>query len=455
LHYIYTLNDQKNKDILSEKTHSVLVELQHKLSNIQNFDDDMSVILDDLLIKFSSVFFSDINLFDLSGNLISTSRPQIYDEHLISRKMNTTAYGKLVLADNSFFIHSENIGKQDFLSAYIPFINNQNETIAFINLPYFAKESDIKSEVSTFLLAYINIYVILIAISIIIALIISNYISRPINMIMDKLKRIKFGGQNEKIIWQRDDEIGNLIFEYNRMIDELSYSAELLARSEREYAWREMAKQVAHEIKNPLTPMKLNVQHLHKSWFDGAQDWNKKLDKFTKSMIEQIDTLSSIASEFSDFAKMPVSKKEYINVIDVVETSTSLFKNYHNISINIHVSEKIKSTVFADYDQLLRAFNNLIKNSVQAIGNNLHGNIDINISNKYDSCIIQIKDNGKGIPREFESKIFAPNFTTKSGGMGLGLSIVKNIISSSNGKIEYASALGKGTTFVITIPLVS
>ena len=452
LRYVYILNDQKNRDILSEKTHSVLVELQHKLSDIQYLDNYMPSLIDDLLIKFSSVFFTDINLFDLSGNLISTSRPQIFDEQLISRKMNAIAFRKLAIDENSFFIHDENIGKQNFLSAYMPFINDQGEIIAYLNLPYFAKESDIKSQVTTFLLAYINIYVILIAISILIALIISNYISRPINMIMNKIKRIQLGGQNEKIKWQRDDEIGKLVFEYNRMIDELAHSAELLARSEREYAWREMAKQVAHEIKNPLTPMKLNVQHLQKSWMDGAVDWDKKLNKFTKSMIEQIDTLSLIASEFSDFAKMPVSKKSNLNIVEVLETSVSLFKNYSNLKIKIHFVGPINFIVYADYDQLLRAFNNLIKNGVQAIGNKPDGKIDISISGSSASCIIQIHDNGKGIPEDIMGKIFSPNFTTKTTGMGMGLAIVKNIITGSKGTITYSSSPDKGTTFKITLP---
>ncbi len=453
LWYIYNLNDQKNQDILSEKTHSVLVEMQHKFSDLDNIGHDMSDYLSEVLAKFSNIFFTDINIFKLDGNLVATSRPQVFEEKLISRRMNPEAYDELKYKNSSLFIHTEEIGRQHYLSAYIPFVNNQNEVIAYINLPYFAKENDLRREISSFLVAYINIYVILIAISILIALVISNYISRPLKLIMQKIREVKLGGQNEKIDWDRKDEIGQLVLEYNRMIDALALSAELLARSERESAWREMARQVAHEIKNPLTPMKLSVQYLQRSWKEGSPDWEKRLNKFTSTMIEQIETLSAIATEFSDFAKMPLTKKEDVDICDVLHNSISLFHHYDNISIDLAHPEKCSFMVYADKEQLLRAFNNLLKNSVQAIGTNPHGRIDISVSAKAGRVVVQVSDNGGGIPRDLAEKIFSPNFTTKSGGMGLGLAIVKNVITLSGGTISYQSTEGKGTTFRITLPL--
>ena len=453
LFYINNLNEQKNRDILSEKTHSILVELQHKFSG----DDEIfssPVLLENLLVKFSNVFFTDINLFDLEGTIINSSRPQIYEEKLISRKMNPTAFTELTINNNSLFIHDEHIGQQNYLSAYIPFISDQGQVVAFLNLPYFAKENDLKREISSFLVAYINIYVILIALSILIALVISNYVARPIKLIVSKIKEVKLLGQNEKIIWRRKDEIGQLVTEYNRMIDALSHSAELLARSERESAWREMAKQVAHEIKNPLTPMKLSVQYLERAWNDQSPDWGKRLSKFTKIMIEQIDTLSAIASEFSDFAKMPLSKKENTNLGEIIQSTISLFKNYENIKISFNKQSFDEFIVYADKEQLLRAFNNLLKNSIQAIGDRPDGKIDIIIKSRNQNCEIRIYDNGGGIPNELKDKIFSPNFTTKSGGMGLGLAIVKSVIVNSGGDISYKSIEQDGTTFIIKLPLV-
>lgn len=451
--YINNLNDQKNKDILIEKTHSVLVELEHKLSDIFIIDNSFSDYINDLLVKFSEVFFSDINLFDLNGNVIGSSRPQIFNQKLISEKMNPVAFFELSKNNNSFFIQKENIGRQEYLSAYIPLFNNQSNRIAFLNLPYFAKENDLKREISNFLVTYINIFVILIAVAIVIGFLISNYISRPLKIIMNKIGKLKLGGQNEKIDWYRDDEIGKLVKEYNRMIDEISVSAEMLARSEREIAWREMAKQVAHEIKNPLTPMKLGVQHIQRAWKEKVPDLDKRLDKFTQTMIDQIDTLSVIATEFSDFAKMPVTKKELFDISELIQNSIILFKNYENITISFQNTIDKSIFVFNDKEQLLRVFNNLLKNSVQAIGDDAVGFINIILTVKTNHCIIEISDNGTGISNELTDKIFSPNFTTKSGGMGLGLAIVKSIVENSGGTIHFSSVKNIGTTFTINLPL--
>ena len=452
LFYINNLNDQKNKDLLSEKTHSILVEMQHKFSDLDSFSLESTETAGEQLNKFSNVFFTDINIFDPQGHLLASSRPQIYEEKLISRLMNPFAFRALTIEGSSLFIHSENIGQQHYLSAYIPFVNNRGNVIAFLNLPYFAKENDLNREISAFLVAYINIYVILIAISVLIALVISNYISRPLKLIMMRIRQVKLGGQNEMIDWKRRDEIGQLVQEYNRMIAELAQSAELLARSEREMAWREMARQVAHEIKNPLTPMKLSVQYLQHAWNNNAPDWETRLNKFTATMIEQIETLSAIASEFSDFAKMPIANKQPVDLVEVIQSAISLFKNYRYIVFDFNYDALEKFTVYADKEQLLRALNNLLKNSVQAIGEEADGRIEIVLQRQGVMHKLTLTDSGAGITPEVAEKIFSPYFTTKSGGMGLGLGIVKNIITGSGGDISYQDAIPQGTTFVVRLP---
>ncbi len=452
LSYIISLNNNKNYDILSEKAHSVLIELEHKLAGEENLTPGLQNYLSGLLIKFSNVFFSDINLYDLEGKLLASSRPQIFEEGLISDKMNTQAYQAMAHKKMSNFIQQEKICSYEYLSAYVPFHNDQNKLIAYLNLPYFAKQDKLRKEISTFLVAFINIYVILIAISVLIALLVSNYISRPLKLIKDKISRLQFGKSNEKIIWGRKDEIGNLISEYNRMIDELAESASLLAKSERESAWREMAKQVAHEIKNPLTPMKLNVQHLRKAWVEKASNWDERLDKFSDTLIEQIDSLSTIASEFSDFANMPKTKAEKIELAEIIKNSIELHKNYENIQLEYLTEDTVPFYVQADKKQILRVFNNLIKNSIQAIGHNNKGWIKISVEILSEAYTIKVSDNGSGISKEQGDKIFIPSFTTKSSGMGLGLSMVKSIVLSAGGNITYTSKEGQGTTFFISLP---
>lgn len=451
--YLIRLNDNKNYDILSEKAHSVLIELEHKLADEDEITVEMKDYLEDLLYKFSLVFFSDINLYDLDGTLLAGSRSEIFSKGLISSKINPDAYYKLRYEDRTLFVHNEQIGNYNYLSAYLPFRNRENRQIAILNLPYFARQEELASEISTFLVAFVNIYVILIVLSIVLALVISSYIAKPLQLIREKIRRIKLGKANEKIEWKKRDEIGGLVAEYNRMIDELERSAELLAQSERESAWREMARQVAHEIKNPLTPMKLSVQMLKKAWEEKDPDWEKRLQRFTRNIIGQIESLSIIASEFSNFAKMPVSRNRRIEITSVLQNAVDLFMETTPVRIELYADPEQNLYVIADKEQLLRVFNNLIKNSIQAIHDQKNGWIRIIIKSTRDQVIISFSDNGIGIPEEQQARVFSPNFTTKSGGMGLGLAVTKNIILNAGGEIDFESEEGKGATFIIRLPL--
>jgi len=450
--FIIKIYNNKNYDNISEKAHSVLIEMENKLSEADAFTPEISEYVTELLIKFSNVFFTDINLYDLNGNLIASSRYKIFSEGLISRKMNAEAFHNMTYLRKTFYIHDENIGALNYISAYIPFSNKDNKCIGYINLPYFAKQSEQNKEISAFLAAFINIYVFLIAFSIIIAVLISRYITKPLQLIKEKLSSFKLGKVNEKIVWNKHDEIGNLVNEYNRLIDELAKSVSLLAQSERESAWREMAKQVAHEIKNPLTPMKLSVQHLQRSLMDKPNEWEEKLDKFTLMMIDQIETLSSIATSFSDFAKMPVAESAVLDLNEIIAKSVSIYKDITNVEFVFNTSSE-KYLIMADEMQLKRAFDNLIKNSLQAIDEHIKGVIIISIAQNNNNYVVSLNDNGKGISDEEAKKIFLPSFTTKTSGMGLGLAIVKNIVEGFKGSITFESEFGKGTTFIVTLPI--
>lgn len=453
VYYIIRLNSNKNKENLSDRTHSILVELQHKMGMADELPGDSLQNLNELMMKYSNIFFSDVNLFDPEARLIATSRPEIFEEGLISDRMNKVAYSNLKYSHSSLYIHNETIGKHGYYSAYIPFFNDRNKLLAYLNLPYFARQDDLKREISTFLVAFINIYVFLIIVGIFIVIIVTNYISRPLRMLTSRIRQITLEKSNEKLEWKKKDEIGKLVEEYNRMIDELAKSVGLLAKSERESAWREMARQVAHEIKNPLTPMKLNVQHLQKSWDDRSSDWDQRLKRFTETMTEQIETLSAIASEFSDFAKTPDPENEKIDLGEIIENALSFYRDIPTLQINFH-RELSPSFITADRKQLMRVFTNLLNNSIQAIGEKSPGKIDITLTSENALYKIMIEDNGTGIMPEQASKIFQPNFTTKSGGMGLGLAIVRSIILSSGGEIGFESHPGVKTIFTIYLPAI-
>ena len=450
--YVIRLNTTKNQEILKEKTHSVLIELEHKLSGEPRLTTDMEEYLTNLLIKFSQVFFSDINLYNLDGRLLASSRPQIFQKQLISTRLNADAYRSLTVDKKLMYLHTEKIGDHDYYSAYVPFMNADNHVVAYLNLPYFARQTELQSEISDFLNAFLNVYVLMMAMSILFAVLISRFTTQPLQMIQDKMRSLSLGGTNEKISWSGKDEIGTLIAEYNRMIDELSRSADLLAKSERESAWREMAKQVAHEIKNPLTPMKLSVQYLQKAWDEKSPDWEERLSRFTQTIIEHIDTLSDIASEFSDFAKMPQKKEEKLDLSHVIQKSIDLFSDTAHITFRYEEKVKAPQYVMADKNQLIRVFNNLIKNSVQAIGKKKKGLVEVRIDREEDHFLISVADNGPGIPDDMVDKIFSPSFTTKSSGMGLGLALVRSIVQEAGGEISFTSSPDHGTIFMIKLP---
>jgi two-component system nitrogen regulation sensor histidine kinase NtrY len=451
LYYLYYLNNEKNKSVLMEKAHSVLIELEHKLQDIDESSEDQREYLESLLIKFSQVFFTDINLYDLEGKLLATSRPQLFDSELLSQRMDPNAIYNLGIMKSSLFIHNEQIGLQEFYSAYLPFRSVEKQTVAYLNLPYFAKQDELEEEISGFLVAYLNIYMFLILLTLALTILISNYLSKPLKLLREKIHRVRLEAPNEKIEWNKKDEIGALIFEYNRMVEELAESAEKLARSQRESAWREMAQQIAHEIKNPLTPMKLNIQYLEKAWTEGGEDFDKKLPKITQNLTEQIDNLSEIASQFSSFAAMEQIKAEAVPVNSLIISTINLFSGHKHIHFETHLPEE-ELYIMADRNQFIRILNNLLKNAIQSISEKEKGEIKIDLFTHYENVVIQIEDNGCGISEEEKLHVFEPRFTTKTGGMGLGLALVKKMTENAKGNIRFESEENHGTRFILQFP---
>lgn len=441
----------KNHELISEKMRSVLIEMEHKLRNRETLEPSDHDELTMLLSKFSKVFFTDINLYDLNGNLLATSRPKVFEEGLVSSRMDPTAFLEMTVNKRSEFVHNERIGKLNFLAAYAPFRNVDREFMAYLSLPYFARQNGLEQEVVSLLAALTNIYVLLILVAVVLALVISNRITEPLRIIRENLKTLKLDKRNQRIEWESNDEIGELVEEYNRTLSELVKNAELLARSERESAWREMAKQVAHEIKNPLTPMKLNVQMLERSYRDGADDLGERIERTAKNLIEQIDTLSDIATEFSSFAKMPKAELENVELIELLTSSTELYGESDKVAIRFNTELTKPINVEADRKQMLRVLNNLIKNGIQAIPDDREGRIELSLKRENGALLIAVRDNGSGIPEDVQLSIFVPNFTTKTSGMGLGLAMVKNIIEGMGGKIWFETQQGTGTTFFIQI----
>ncbi|MFQ5335867.1 MAG: ATP-binding protein, partial [Flavobacteriales bacterium] len=432
-YFIKRQYDEKNNKNISERMRSVLIEVKHKLGENKGLRDVSSEYLSGILNKFSNVFFTDINLYDLSGKLVASSRIEIFDRNLISNMMDPAAYQSIKYSFKNSFVHEESIGNLHYLSAYAPFTNQAGQIMGYINLPYFARQGEMEKEISSFLVALINIYVFLFALSVIAALLISGFVTSPLRKIQNMLSNIELGKSNRQISYDKKDEIGQLVTVYNKKVLELQKSVELLAKSERESAWRDMAKQVAHEIKNPLTPMRLSVQHLLRTIKDNPASAKEQIDKFSENIIGQIDTLSHIADEFSHFAKMPSASFDEMDFNLVLSSAISLFKDADNTRIELNKTNE-PLWVKGDKEQLNRVIINLLKNAFQSIPPGRKGIIRINIRDGSKSdFILSVADNGVGIPDEQKGKIFTPNFTTKSTGMGMGLVMVKSIVENHRG----------------------
>lgn len=397
---------------------------------------------------------TDFNLYDPNGQLLYSTQRKLYDQQIIAPLMDRQALNQMRSQSASFVSQREHIGGFEYISAYEPVREQSGIVKGYVNLSYFSQQVELEKRISGFLVAVLNLYVLLFAIASFVTVFLSARITQPLEILRQKLSGITFGKNNDKLDWPIDDEIGALVKEYNRKADELSAAAEQLAQSERESAWREMARQVAHEIKNPLTPMKLGLQHLHRAWKENHPDRDQILDRMTKVLIEQIDALSRIATEFSGFAQMPAARKSVFDLESVIRSVVELYAEHDQIRISIQDNSQGTCKLEADKEQIMRVFSNLIKNAVQAVDQHGKGQVSVLVKTTGDKVVVEVADNGSGIPDEDKPRIFSPNFTTKSGGTGLGLAICRQIIDQAGGHIWFESNKGVGTTFYVELPKV-
>lgn len=437
---------------LNRKAGSVITLAEQKLNGVGIDQLDFDEYVNDI----SEVSSMDINMFDLKGRLQASSEADIFTKGIVGSHMNPVAFHELqISAKERYTQDAEMIGTLPYKAMYLPIRNKSGNAQFYFGLPYYDKQEDLRKDVNDFMGMLLNVYVFLLLIAGSIAILIANSITQPISKIGEKLKQFKLGGQNEPLEWNSKDELGALIDEYNRLIQKLKDSAAMLAKSEREGAWREMAKQVAHEIKNPLTPMKLSIQYLQRAHKAGTspEDLGDLIKRVTSTLIEQIDNLAAIATEFSTFAKMPQAQNEQLSVNHLVSSVYELFRERGgHMEVSIKMIEK-DLQVIADKNHLLRVLNNLLKNAIQAIPEDRHGMISMELRKEENNAVIIVTDNGTGISDEKKDKVFVPNFTTKSSGTGLGLAMSKNIIESFYGSIYFETEVNVGTSFFVKLPI--
>ena len=446
-HYFFkNQNDVYHLGRLHRKEQSIMLSLRYFV--IQNDIKEVNSNIDNKLEELANIHGLDFNLYNEFGGLVFTTINDENKDYLAPPTIASSIIDSVSTSHEPMIVE-EKLEDQNYLSTYFMLQNEDGKPIAVVNIPYHKDSKRSREELTAFLNTLIQVFLLLFVGASLIAFFLSNYITKSLQAVSEGIKKTQLKGENLHISWDSNDEIGELVKVYNSMVDELKESADLLAKSERESAWKEMARQVAHEIKNPLTPMRLNIQHLQRSITDDPDKIQERVDKFTRGMIEQIDTLSRIASEFSNFAKMPKPELEDLNLSDTLIAVVDLYVNTPNVAIEFTNESVADVTLVADRKQLIRAFGNLVKNSIQAIPHGEHGVIGILLTADVDTIKVSVTDNGKGISKEEQEKIFEPYFTTKSGGTGLGLAMVKDIFNEFGGVISFQTTEKKGTIFTV------
>lgn len=446
-------NEQYHLERLQRKEDAIHTSIDYFLQQDLSAQrtDSITPLFDNKICEVADVNKLDINIFDLEGQLLIASNTKLFDMKILQDSLDPLVIQRLRNGETRV-VMQQDLDTTKFLSTYEYLNSSMGEPLAVINVPYFQTDSFHKRELKEFLESLAQIYVLLLIGAGLLAYFLSNYITSSLTAVQARIKGVRIDGQNERIEWEHDDEIGALVNEYNRMLGELAKSADLLAKSEREGAWKKMARQVAHEIKNPLTPMKLTVQQLERRLKPDDPEFESKMKSFTNTLVEQIDTLSSIASSFSAFAQMPVQNRQELELNRTLKSCTELF-THQTVTFASEQSEDVCIT--ADKEYFIRVMNNLLTNAMQSIPEDREAEISVALRSDATHAFIEVRDNGCGIPEEYLEQIFEPNFTTKSSGTGLGLAMVRNITQTFEGTIEVSSQIDVGSTFTLTLPRAS
>lgn len=414
-------------------------------------EKNLALIFKDKIHELADIHNLEINIYGLNGKLLKSSKGTFSVDKVAPPVPNYVL--KLVQSSvEKRYVDIKNIKGVKNRSSYSQIKDDKFKALGILNIPYVEDDGFYERELQQFLLRLGQVYSFMLIIAFALAYFLASYITKSLKTISDKINETSLNQKNEKIVIEANSrEINSLINAYNKMVDKLEESAAMLAQSEREQAWREMAKQVAHEIKNPLTPMRLTVQSFQRKFDINDSELKQKLNDYSKTLIQQIDTMSAVASAFSNFASMPAQQNETLNVVQVVELALDIF----NEDFIVFKSNKENVISKLDRTQLIRIITNLVKNAIQSIPDEqAEKEILVTVSEEEDSVIIAVKDNGVGVDVQNREFVFEPKFTTKTSGMGLGLGIIKNIIENYKGSITFETEVGKGSTFVVSLPIV-
>ena len=388
------------------------------------------------------IYGAEIHVFDMNGRVVGSSTPQLFQNGLLNHRMAPEVF----FSDQTSYLLHEQIGTVKYFAAYTAFYNGCNVQIGYIAMPAFISQEAMDAEVDGLLARFLPPYIVVLLLMFLLSYTAAHRLVKPIRMMTKQMQEFRLGRKNIHIDYAYHDEVGELVDHYNELVDRVEQATHRLANSEREGAWRTMARQIAHEINNPLTPMKLSIQQLQR--LKGQPDFEERFDKATRILVEQIDNLGRIASSFSTFAKVPEVRASKVDIAEKLCSIIALHSNNPNDVPVRYVGPDRGVIVWADGEQIQQVFTNLLKNALQAVGAQEDGDIIVRLQETQDEVCISVSDNGPGISDEIKNKIFTPNFTTKTNGTGLGLAISKHIVEGCGGHILFETSK-KGTNFLV------
>ncbi|MGI4835502.1 MAG: ATP-binding protein [Janthinobacterium lividum] len=406
---------------------------------------------------------TDLNLYDVRGQLLVSSQPLIFEAGLLGPLLNPQAVSDLRDRGLSRTLLTERAGSLSFTALYLPVRTDAADGLAgpvigYVGIPFFDSQKELDGKLSDLLTTTLNIFTLMFLFFLTLALVATRQLTAPLKLLTQRLNRTTLTGQNEVLDYRSsDDEIGLLVREYNTMLGKLEESKRELAAQEKEAAWREMARQVAHEIKNPLTPMKLSLQYLQKAMAERRPNTEELIGRLSQTLITQIDVLSDIATSFSTFTNLPTMRPTRLDVGQVLRQCTDLFRQSEGAEegeLRLQLPPGDPYFVFADESLLVRTFNNLLLNALQAVPPGRAPRQEVSLApDGHNRVLITIRDNGAGMAEEVRDKVFKPNFTTKITGSGIGLAVAKRGIESAGGRIWFETQEDEGTSFFIELPL--
>lgn len=442
INYLYKTDMEEDYIENSKKVTTYLYE------NFASSDNIDLTLLQQKIDQVSEILQLDISVFSEKGNLLNSTLLELYDKGNLSKTMSLEVLSSIVKQSENTIITNEKFGEIDFKNVYHPIKSYKDgKLLAIVSVPFYNSNIELTKKIIYVLKTVLNVFCVVFILFLCVTFFISRFLTIPLVMLTERIKSVSLDDNNLPLNYIGDDEIGILVNEYNQMLIKLNQNKELLANNQKELAWNEMARQVAHEIKNPLTPMKLSLQSMVRKL-----NYNKDFEiiqSTSEMVLSQIDVLNEIANSFSTFSKMPQLNLQIIDLKNEIKNTINLYSYYENITINFESLED-NFHINADQNLINRILINLILNAIESTESNLNPKIEINLKEDRNYITVSISDNGNGILPINYSKVFQPNFSTKSTGSGIGLAVVKKGIEQMDGTIWFESKINIGTTFYIS-----